>query len=1182
MGNINITDSDREVRVFVSSTFKDMMKERDYLIKEVFPEIRHRCHQRGIEFTEIDLRWGVTEKQAQHGKVIEVCLKEIDRCRPFFIGILGERYGWIPHAEEYIKHKKFLEEFPWIRKDIDKGLSITEMEIQYGVLRNTSLSKNALFYLRKPQSSLTSSKETPVSEDGTKLIELKKTLQSQNKFPVKQFSKSDELGNLILEDLWELIEKSFPDLVTPDPIEQERLDHTTFLKSRLRVYIGGQKYLNRLNVHANNEDTPLVITGESGLGKSALLANWITHYQKKHPDTYILYHFIGGVPDSTDYTQIVRRILEELKLKFSIKDTIPDNPKEMSEAFSNFLAQTGRAGKWILILDALNYLDNINNARLLNWLPEYFPPYVRVIFSTLHGETENILRKRGYGVLNIKPLSISERKALITQYLNQYSKSLPAKTVTLIALNKGFSSPLLLRTFLDEIRIFGLYEKLEKRISYYVKSTNPVEFFKAVLIRIEEDYEKERKDLIKELLSLLWTSRKGLTEKELLDISGVPPLYWSALNNSFENHLIRRNGLLNFLHDHIKQAIEKYFLKTEKTKTEIHLKLAKFFSKNPLSERCLEELPYHLKQTKQWNKLKNYLSDIDVFLRIYETDEYDLVNYWRSLDEHFDMGKVYTNSIKKYFANKNVKPELKTKIYDTVGRFLNQNAHYKEAEKMLENALRVREKTFGRNHAETADSLYNLAYLYRNRNKYEKAEQLYKRSLKIRENIYGKEHIETIKTLNSLVWLYVEQGKFSIAEPLAQLSLKLCEKALGTQHLETAFSLNSLALVYMYIGKHKESESLFKRALSIREKILGAEHPLTANSYVNFGVYYQRQGYFKKAELLFERALIIIETIFGPHHPKTIKCIENLAGNHYCQNQFTEAESLYNRIITTSIKIHGPENPIAAHSLNNLAALYDAEGKYSKAEQLLKRALTIREKISGKNHPNTLECLDNLAYNYYNQYKFKEAEKLFKRVITAREKIIGIEHPDTATSLSNLANLLRDQNRLEEAEPLFKQSLKIFKKQFGNNHPNTAIIQNNFAKLYSEQRKYQKAETLFTQALKTTIKVIGSGDLNVAKILNNIALVYIYQCKYKEAEESLNKSLSIRKSKLGEGHVDTADTFAAFGNLLEAKDEYKKALVYYKKASKIYEVNLGLKNKETQKMKKNIKSVTIKIKGNVL
>ena len=122
---------------------------------------------------------------------------------------------------------------------------------------------------------------------------------------------------------------------------------------------------------------------------------------------------------------------------------------------------------------------------------------------------------------------------------------------------------------------------------------------------------------------------------------------------------------------------------------------------------------------------------------------------------------------------------------------------------------------------------------------------------------------------------------------------------------------------------------------------------------------------------------------------------------------------------------------------------------------------------------------------------------------------------------------------------------------------------------------------MFKQALKTTTKVIGSGDLNVAKILNNLALVFINQCKYKEAEESLNESLSIRKSKLGEGHVDTADTFAAFGNLFEAKNEYKKALVYYKKASKIYEVNLGLKNKETQMLKKNIKSIALKIKGEV-
>ena len=62
MEYIFTTETNREIRVFLSSTFRDMMSERDYLIKEVFPELSHRCHQRGLELTDIDLRWGVTKE----------------------------------------------------------------------------------------------------------------------------------------------------------------------------------------------------------------------------------------------------------------------------------------------------------------------------------------------------------------------------------------------------------------------------------------------------------------------------------------------------------------------------------------------------------------------------------------------------------------------------------------------------------------------------------------------------------------------------------------------------------------------------------------------------------------------------------------------------------------------------------------------------------------------------------------------------------------------------------------------------------------------------------------------------------------------------------------------------------------------------------------------------------------
>jgi hypothetical protein len=71
----------REIRVFLSSTFRDMDAERHYLVTRVFPEIRQICYQRMINFSEIDLRWGITEEAAHNGRTVQICLEEIERCR---------------------------------------------------------------------------------------------------------------------------------------------------------------------------------------------------------------------------------------------------------------------------------------------------------------------------------------------------------------------------------------------------------------------------------------------------------------------------------------------------------------------------------------------------------------------------------------------------------------------------------------------------------------------------------------------------------------------------------------------------------------------------------------------------------------------------------------------------------------------------------------------------------------------------------------------------------------------------------------------------------------------------------------------------------------------------------------------------------------------------------------------
>lgn len=38
--------ANRQIRVFVSSTFRDMKAERDYLVKFIFPQLRRLCDER--------------------------------------------------------------------------------------------------------------------------------------------------------------------------------------------------------------------------------------------------------------------------------------------------------------------------------------------------------------------------------------------------------------------------------------------------------------------------------------------------------------------------------------------------------------------------------------------------------------------------------------------------------------------------------------------------------------------------------------------------------------------------------------------------------------------------------------------------------------------------------------------------------------------------------------------------------------------------------------------------------------------------------------------------------------------------------------------------------------------------------------------------------------------------------
>jgi hypothetical protein len=149
------------VRVFISSTFEDMHAERDYLLKQVFPELREWCERRRLHLVDIDLRWGVMEQDTENKNVLDVCLNRIDQARPFFLCFLGQRRGWVPRRADISPTTQAEDAFPDLNEVVGKA-SVTEMEILHALVNPFHGSrekrdhaseyydpvKYALFYLR--------------------------------------------------------------------------------------------------------------------------------------------------------------------------------------------------------------------------------------------------------------------------------------------------------------------------------------------------------------------------------------------------------------------------------------------------------------------------------------------------------------------------------------------------------------------------------------------------------------------------------------------------------------------------------------------------------------------------------------------------------------------------------------------------------------------------------------------------------------------------------------------------------------------------------------------------------------------------------------------------------------------------------------------------------------------------
>ncbi|XP_077088615.1 telomerase protein component 1 [Siphateles boraxobius] len=660
------------VRVFISSTFRDMHAERDVLVRSVFPELRRRAAAHYLYLQEVELRWGVTEEESN--RAVELCLSEVCRSQ-LLLGILGERYGLVPPRPTLPE----LPQYNWLNSAPD-GLSITEMEIrQFQALYPDSAQSRMFLYFRSPH--LTSS--VPVAwrtdfvaeskEAEAKMNSLKTWIQN-NEFKVtdnytcewggvvdgKPYVKGlEDFGRAVLEDIWEAVQQLFVEETDEDLISEIK-EQEVHLDSQQRQFHGRAKLISMATEkvqECQQKGGVLMVEGKPGEGKTVFMAALAQALKtsvknKKAPLCDVISYSTDASQSACSVEQILRCLVQWLRKRKDDVELPPNTSyKDLLSEFQLNLKDLNKEKPLALLVDGADRVHDGRGQRVSEWIPQHIPKGVCLVLSvTSESSLQNtISKKKGVVSFPLGQLSLPDKKEIVEKQLVGFGKKLSDSAfnnqLQTLLMKKGSVSPLYLHLACEELRNYASFEKMKDSLQSLPQSLG--ELVQHSLLRLETEYCRAglgwalatlaisstglRESDLYTILNMCndLNSRGGLVSwQEILHIarhplSRVPMAIFSQLAQSLHSIIGQSHGqgsdaLLTLTHPEVRSAFEHLYLSTEESRTRSHLIIAAhlWVRSNPQGKDTflhsdadiLSLLPAHLMGGNQWEPLRFLLS----------------------------------------------------------------------------------------------------------------------------------------------------------------------------------------------------------------------------------------------------------------------------------------------------------------------------------------------------------------------------------------------------------------------------------------------------------------------------------------------------------------------------------------------------------------------------------------------
>ena len=438
--------------IFVSSTFQDMQQERDILQNYVLPKVKEFAKQYGKNIDLCDLRWGINSigmsEAESTAKVLQVCFDEIDNARPFFIALLGDRYGWIPNSDVI--------EVSTIGRNIDRtdliGKSVTEMEIIYGALKSTD-SSDIRFYFREienkkrglfQKNSLPRYFTDETIENQKRMNDLKEKIKTRFSEQVRTYSVSwnkytskldglESFGEMLYQDITEMIIKRWGAISELSEYEYQ-LHQYQYILDNDRLFVEGTEALlssevrpDILKINENTMNTQnYVLVSQDEHSLNILFSTLCKRYQSAN--SIVVPYECGQSVLSSSTENMLRYFIDiiESRICEAMNITLPILSLanlDVTEKFCNLLRLIDDLLEQPLIL-AVRNIQYLNNNNVFAWLPLDNFKKIRFLLSCNSVFAGPSQFKEITSEFYFANSNVINRNRLIKSYMGRYHKEL--------------------------------------------------------------------------------------------------------------------------------------------------------------------------------------------------------------------------------------------------------------------------------------------------------------------------------------------------------------------------------------------------------------------------------------------------------------------------------------------------------------------------------------------------------------------------------------------------------------------------------------------------------------------------------------------------------------------------------------------------------------------------------------